>query len=120
MIGCGLLLVSLLILVMSDVVGLESACLVVTALVDEGRTERRSVLLKGKDGLPVDDETEDWAGREVEATAEVIDFLTASTAAAPASEAFESRFLAPVLRLASRPVVLDCAGVQQLWSWGNR
>jgi len=118
MIGCGLLSVSLLILVVSDVVGLESACLVVTAFVDEGRTERRLVLLKEKDGL--DDEIEDWAGREVEGTAEVIDFLTASTAAAPASEAFELRFLAPVLMLASRPVELDCAGVQQSWSWGNR
>jgi len=47
---------------------------------------------------------------------EAIDFLTASIAAAPANEVFELRFLAPVLRLASRPVALDCVEVEQLWS----
>jgi len=56
MIGCGLSSVSLLTLVMLGVVGFESASDEVITKLVEGRTERRSVLLKGKDGL--DDEVE--------------------------------------------------------------
>ena len=67
--------------------------------------------MKGRDSF--DDEVEDWTGREVEATVEAIDFLTVSTAAALANEAFELRFLASALRLTSR---LVCAEVEQLWS----
>jgi len=104
--------VSLLLLVMLGVVELESASgLVIVVLVNEERTEERLVLLKGKEDL--DGEVEGWTGREVEAVVEVINFLTLFTPAVPVSEAFK-------LRLASRPVELDCAEVEQLWSWGKR
>jgi len=53
-------------------------------ILDEGRTERRSVLLKGRESFD-DDEVEGLTAREVEATVEA--FLTASTAAAPTAEA---------------------------------
>lgn len=78
------------------------------------------VLLKGKEALDLDDEVEGWAGCDVEATVETIDFLTASTAAAPATEALELTFLAPMVTLGSRLMALGCAGVEQLWSWGKR
>jgi len=105
MIGCGLLSGSLLILVSLDVVWLR---------VGEERTERRSVLLKGRETL--EDEVEGWAGREVEAAVEAIDF----TAAAPATDRFGLVFLVLVLRSTRRLVELDCTGAEQLWSWGKR
>jgi hypothetical protein len=53
-------------------------------------------LLKGREGF-FDDEVGGWTvAGEVEAILEA--FLTAFTAAAPATEAFELRFLTPVLR----------------------
>lgn len=54
-------------------------------------------MLKGIESLEsLDDDVEGWTVREVEATVEA--FLTASIAAAPATEAFELRFLTPLLR----------------------
>jgi hypothetical protein len=65
-------------------------------------------LLKGIESFEsLDDEVEGWTAREVEATVEA--FLTASTAAAPATDVFELRFLTPVLRLTR--VDLGCAVV---------
>jgi len=60
MIGCGLLLVSLLTLVLLlGGVGFKLASgRVVTGMVDEGRTEKRSVLLKGRESLDDFDDVE--------------------------------------------------------------
>lgn len=64
------------------------------------------------------EEVEGWTGRDMEAALEAIDL--GSTAAAPATECFKLRFFALVLISTSRLVELDCAGVEQSWSWGKR
>jgi len=84
--------------------------------VGEEKTERRSVLLKGRESLEDEVEGEDWAGREVEAVIEAIRFA----AAAPTTDLIGLGFLALVLRSTRRLVELDCTGVEHLWSWGKR
>lgn len=82
-------------------------------------------MLKGKGGL----EDEGWEGFETLAGIEAlaIDFLTASTAAELADDAFVLRFFAPALRLALKFVKAFATFVfgagfgvgEQEWSAGN-
>lgn len=76
----------------------------------------RSILLNGRVGL---DEEPLGLGSGVTAVAIVL--LTTSMAAAPATDAFEFKFLAPELRLAKAFGLAGTGtGPEQLWSPGNR